>query len=90
MSVLGLFFCSTHYFKIVDCHCIILFYSKPDITFNTPAARSGEPSTVDLIIQASPEGEADRDVGPRVKLYPFEYRPNPILEDIQPRTTILR
>ena len=61
-----------------------------DITFNTPAARSEEPSTVPLIIEAIPEKEADRDIGPRVKLYPFEYRPNPILEDIQPRTTILR
>ena len=61
-----------------------------DITFNTPAAKSGEPSTVPLVIQTIPEGEPDQDIGPRVKLYPFEYRLHPILEDIQPRTTILR
>ena len=61
-----------------------------DITFNTPAAKSGEPSTVPLVIQAIPEGEPDQDIGPRVKLYPFEYRLHPILEDIQPRATILR
>ena len=71
-------------------NCKLLYYSKRDITFNTPAAKSGEPSTVDLIIQAIPEGEPDQDIGPRVKLYPFEYRLHPILEDIQPRTTILR
>lgn len=29
-------------------------------------------------------------IGPAVKRYLFEYKPNPMLEDISPRKTILR
>jgi len=30
------------------------------------------------------------DLGPQTLYYSFEYRPNPIIEDIYPRATILR
>ncbi|XP_067931129.1 hepatocyte growth factor receptor-like [Watersipora subatra] len=55
----------------------IIYYSMQTGTDNR---------TVPLVITAL----TPLDIGLGIKAFSFEYRPNPILEDIQPRTTILK
>ena len=63
-----------------------LSHDSSEHIYVTPAQTEGLNVPSGLIVQA----ETQLNVGPKAKLYTFEYRPNPVIEDIHPQTTIVR
>lgn len=61
------------------------FYSVEEISFLTNGYQK-ENTTVELHVQAL----SAKDIGSTTKFYNFRYKPNPVLYDIQPRTTFIR
>jgi len=70
---------------------LIIFYRGSERTLNSTLYLGvdlpNETSTVALTARLA---SSIVDLGPETLYYSFEYRPNPIIEDIYPRATILR
>ena len=63
-----------------------LLYYRFSLEFFTPSYAGAKYTLVELQVEA----QTGRKVGFKKQIFNFEYRPNPILMDIQPNTTILR
>jgi len=70
---------------------LIIFYRGSERTLNSMpylgVASPNETSTVGFTATLT---NSTVDLGPQTLYYSFEYRPNPIIEDIYPRATIVR
>ena len=80
VSILSLL--STHWF---DINITFKLRFEEVTSFMTPEYGEANVS-VDITYTAI----ADVDVGSPTRTYRFMYRPNPIIDDIEPRTTIVR